>query len=99
MTGAFVDGAGLMATALGAPGYRFAVIDHPIAAATDSELADKAEVTVEQAAELLQPDGLLDPSRAYLNRAVSSTRRFNRQRLRTASDGHRWAAGLTRCRQ
>ena len=53
MTSAFVDAARLMATALGAPGYRFAVIDHPIAAATDSELAHKAEVTVEQAADLI----------------------------------------------
>ena len=56
MTSAFVNGARLMAAALGAPGYRFAVIDHPIAASTDSELAHKAEVTVEQADELLQPN-------------------------------------------
>ena len=61
MTSAFVNGARLMATALGAPGYRFAVIDHPIAASTDSELADKAEVTLEQAHELLQLDSVLDP--------------------------------------
>jgi len=55
MTTAFVDGAQLMATALGAPGYGFAVIDHPIASATDSELARKAELTVTQAHQLLQP--------------------------------------------
>ena len=61
MTSAFVDGAELMATALGVPGYRFAVIDHPIAASTDSELADKADVTLEQAYELLQLDTVLDP--------------------------------------
>ena len=58
MTSAFVDGARLMATALGAPGYRFAVIDHPIAASTDRDLAHKAELTVRQADELLRPDGM-----------------------------------------
>ena len=57
MTSAFVDGARLMATALGAPGYRFAVIDHPIASSTDIELARKAELTVAQAVELLHPVG------------------------------------------
>ena len=55
MTSAFVDGARLMATALGAPGYRFVVIDHPIASATDAELAARAELTVTQATDLLRP--------------------------------------------
>lgn len=55
MTTAFVDGARLMATALGAPEYRFAVIDHPIAAATDRDLAYRAERTIEQAGELVRP--------------------------------------------
>jgi hypothetical protein len=57
MTSAFVDGARLMATALGAPGYRFAVIDHPLAAATEDELARRAESAILQADELLRPDG------------------------------------------
>ena len=54
MTDAFVDGAELMATALGMPGYRFAVIGHPISSATDSELRAKARETLEQAADILR---------------------------------------------
>ena len=53
MTSAFVDGARLMATALGAAGYRFAVIDHPISSAGDAGLRERAESFVEQAVELL----------------------------------------------
>jgi hypothetical protein len=54
MTDAFVDGAELMAHALGADGYRFAVITHPIASADDAELRAKARSTAEQAARLLE---------------------------------------------
>jgi hypothetical protein len=53
MTSAFVNGAELMASALGVPGYPFVVIDHPIASATDAELEDRARATVEQARLLL----------------------------------------------
>jgi hypothetical protein len=53
MTSAFVDGAELMATALGVSDYAFAIIEHPIASASDTELEDKARVTVEQAVRLL----------------------------------------------
>ena len=53
MTSAFVDGAELMATALGVGGYRFAVIGHPISSATDAELEDKARHALEQARVLL----------------------------------------------
>ncbi len=53
MTDAFVDGAAMMAVALGASGYRFAVIEHPIASATDAELEAKARRTIEQALRLL----------------------------------------------
>ena len=53
MTSAFADGASLMASTLGLAGYAFAVIDHPIASATDAELEDKARRTIEQAARLL----------------------------------------------
>ena len=53
MTDAFVDGAELMARALGADAYRFAVIVHPIASATGAELAAKARAAAEQAARLL----------------------------------------------
>jgi hypothetical protein len=54
MTDAFVDGAELMATALGLPGYRFAVIGHPISSATDEELRAKAVDAVKQALAILE---------------------------------------------
>ena len=53
MTSAFVNGAELMATALGVTGYPFAVITHPIASATDAQLEDKARSTIEQSCRLL----------------------------------------------
>lgn len=53
MTSAFVDGAELMAAALGVPGYPFAVIEHPISSATDAELEAKARATLDQARVLL----------------------------------------------
>jgi hypothetical protein len=53
MTDAFVDGAELMARALGVPGYPFVVIAHPIASATDDELQAKARAAAEHAAQLL----------------------------------------------
>ena len=53
MTSAFVDGAALMAGALGVPGFGFAVISHPISSATDAELEAKARTTIEQAVRLL----------------------------------------------
>ncbi len=55
MTSAFVDGAELMASTLGVAGYAFAVIEHPIASATDAQLEDKARRTIEQAVGLLSP--------------------------------------------
>ncbi len=55
MTSAFVDGATLMATALGASGYAFAVIQHPISSADDAGLADRARDAIDQAARLLRP--------------------------------------------
>jgi hypothetical protein len=54
MTDAFVSGAALMASALGHPGYPFAVIRHPIASATGGELLEQARATIEQAARLLR---------------------------------------------
>ena len=53
MTSAFVDGADLMAQACGAPGYGFAVIEHPISSATDAELLERAGEIVRQAEELV----------------------------------------------
>jgi hypothetical protein len=54
MTDAFVSGAELMASTLGHPGYPFAVIRHPIASATDSDLLGQARSTIEQATRLLR---------------------------------------------
>ena len=53
MTSAFVDGAELMAAALGVRGYAFAVISHPISSASDAELETKARDALEQARHLL----------------------------------------------
>jgi hypothetical protein len=53
MTEAFVDAASLMARALGAADYRFAVIAHPISSASDDELFAKAAHALGQARRLL----------------------------------------------
>ncbi len=53
MTSAFADGAALMAVALGAPGYGFVVIGHPISSATDTALEARARDAATQAARLL----------------------------------------------
>lgn len=53
MTQRFVSSAELMARVLGMPGYKFAVIGHPISSASDAELAAYARVTLNIAQELL----------------------------------------------
>ena len=53
MTDPFVDAAELMAEALGAPGYRFVVIEHPIANRRVPDLARAARTALEQAVQLL----------------------------------------------
>ena len=53
MTTRFVSAAELMCRVLGMPGYRFAVIDHPISSASDERLAEYARATMEQARPLL----------------------------------------------
>ena len=53
MTSRFVSAAELMARVLGIPGYRFAVIDHPISSASDAQLAEYARATVDQARGML----------------------------------------------
>ena len=47
MTSRFVSAAELMSNVLGAPGYKFAVIDHPVSSASHTELANKAAKVVE----------------------------------------------------
>jgi hypothetical protein len=53
MTTRFVSAAELMSRVLGMPGYRFAVIGHPVSSATDDGLAAMAGATIEQARLLL----------------------------------------------
>jgi hypothetical protein len=53
MTTRFVNAAELMARVLGMPGYKFAVIDHPISSASDERLAEYARKTMDQVRELL----------------------------------------------
>ena len=53
MTNRFVGAATLMAKVLGAQDYKFAVIDHPVSSASDTELANKAERAVELIDELI----------------------------------------------
>ena len=53
MTSRFISAAELMSNVLGAPGYKFAVIDHPVSSASDTELANKAEKVVELIDELI----------------------------------------------
>ena len=53
MTTRFVSAAELMCRVLGMPGYKFAVIDHPISSASDEQLAQYARATIEQARSLL----------------------------------------------
>lgn len=53
MTARFVSAAELMARVLGMPGYKFAVIGHPISSASDEQLAEYARATIDQARDLL----------------------------------------------
>ena len=53
MTQRFVSAAEMMAKVLGMPTYKFAVIGHPIANASDAQLAEFARATIAQARILL----------------------------------------------
>ena len=53
MTDRFVHTARLMAEVCGLPGYRFAVVAHPISSNGDAELRAKAAEAVQQCLELL----------------------------------------------
>lgn len=56
MTTRFVSAADMMCRVLGAPDFKYAVIDHPISSASDERLADYARATIDQARQiLLQP--------------------------------------------
>jgi hypothetical protein len=53
MTTRFVSAADLMCRVLGVPGFKYAVIDHPISSASDERLADYARATIAQARQIL----------------------------------------------
>ena len=53
MTTRFVSAAELMARVLGFPGYRFAVIAHPISSAGDDALREAAAAAIAEARRLL----------------------------------------------
>lgn len=53
MTSNFVSAAELMARALGAEGYRFVVIEHPISSATPAALAERARAAAADCAAIL----------------------------------------------
>lgn len=59
MTSAFVDAAELMGRVLGADGYRFVTIDHPMASASAAELHERGRRAAEHCVALLvtQDDG------------------------------------------
>lgn len=57
MTTKFVSAAELMARALGAEGYRFVVIDHPISSASVEDLAGRARKAVAECVEILYGTG------------------------------------------
>lgn len=44
MTENFVSAADLMSQVLGAPGYEYCVIDHPVSSASDEALRERAAV-------------------------------------------------------
>jgi hypothetical protein len=53
MTKRFVSAAEMMSRVLGMPGYRFAVIGHPVSSADDAELRAMARLAIEQGRALL----------------------------------------------
>ena len=53
MTSMFVSAADVMARALGAEGYRYVVIDHPISSASTEALAERARRAAAECAALL----------------------------------------------
>jgi len=53
MTESFVSAAELMCRVTGMPGYKFAVIGHPISCASDEQLVQYASATAELASHLL----------------------------------------------
>jgi hypothetical protein len=55
MTSSFVGAADMMARALGAHGYRYVVVDHPISSAPTATLAERARKAAAECAALIAP--------------------------------------------
>ena len=53
MTSMFASAADLMARALGAEGYRYVVIEHPISSASAAMLAERAKQAAAESAAIL----------------------------------------------
>lgn len=53
MTTNFISAAELMARTLGAEGYPFAIIEHPISSADDATLAAKAKKAIDSGLQIL----------------------------------------------
>jgi hypothetical protein len=53
MTAAFVSAADTMARALGAEGYRYVVIEHPISSASQPALAERARKAAAEVAAII----------------------------------------------
>jgi len=53
MTSMFISAADVMAGALGAPGYRYVVIEHPISSASVEVLAERARKAAAESAAIL----------------------------------------------
>lgn len=53
MTSMFISAADMMARALGAQGYRYVVIDHPISSAAPEALAERARKAAAESAAIL----------------------------------------------
>jgi len=53
MTAGFVHAAALMAQVLGADGYRFVTIEHPVSSATSLQLAERASFAVRESMRIL----------------------------------------------
>lgn len=57
MTSQFTSAADMMARALGAEGYRYVVIEHPISSASDAALGERARKAAAEVAALIRRKG------------------------------------------
>jgi len=53
MTERFISAAEMMSRVLGMPGYKFAIIGHPVSSATDEQLKAMARTAIEQGVKML----------------------------------------------